>query len=328
MGEGWASNPVGEVYDILGQTWDSWWNPQSMVNVCVVTLNTGSAPRQFVYASTSHKYCDGGGAATFMHSLSEQYEARVRGELGDLDETPMLRVMQERLQNYLQGFPCVPGTVDAYFQDINHDSFNHGGGQTSGVVFTPAICDLMRVAGLRMACSEEIAWLACMVCALTRLMPDEKLIKVLLNHNGKLGEAEGGVGCTAQYVLLSIPCAGPRANTPLADVASRVKYAVINGKFRRPGPCEQTHAKVNIGGMVGIDGNFSQVFRTHRPRKGGRSRAPHVLQLRMDNEGSVWCVKDFKLHRNWKADDFWKATICVGMQFVEGWFADPLSWEE
>jgi hypothetical protein len=210
--------------------------------------------------------------------------------------------------------------------DINGDSFNYDSGHTVGVQFSEAVCDLMRVAGLRMACSEEIAWLSCMVCALFRLMPDEKLIKILMVHNGQLGEAQGVIGCTSQYVLLSIPCANERKNTPLADVASRVKYAVTNGKFTRPEPCEQAHAKINIGGMVGTDGNFKQAFKTSRPKKGMRSRAPHVLQLRMDNEGATWCVKDFKLHRLWDPKMFWEATVCASQEIAEGWFADPLSW--
>lgn len=323
----WKQNVADKVNDVLGRSWEQWWNPRSMFNVCVVTLNTGSGPRQFLYATTSHKYCDGGSAAAFVHSLSEHYEARTRGECGAILETPVLRVQQERLWNYLSGRPCPKGSVDAYFQDINHDCFYHDSGNGVGVCFTERVCDVMRVAGLRMACSEEIAWLACIVCALFRLMPDEKLIKVLMVHNGRLGDAEGVIACTNQYVVLSVPCASERSNTPLADVASRVKHAVTNGRFTRPAPCEQTHAKINIGGMIGSDGDFVQVFRSHRPKKGGRSRAPHALQLRMDNEGGTWCVKDFKLHRLWDPKTFWEATLCASQEIAQGWFINPLAEE-
>ena len=120
--------------------------------------------------------------------------------------------------------------------------------------------------GLRIACSEEIAWLACITCALCRLMPDEKVMKILIVHNGRMGEAEGAVACTSQYVMLSIPCTVNRSNTPVADIASRVKFAITHGKFARPGPCEQSHAKINIGGMAGKDGDFSQLFKKHRCR--------------------------------------------------------------
>ena len=88
---------------------------------------------------------------------------------------------------------------------------------------------------------------------------------------------------------------------------------------------EQTHAKINIGGKVGVDGNFSQIFKRHRPRKNGHSRAPHILQIRMDNE-DTWGVKDFKLHGLWSAKMLWEATICAGHEIAEGWFNHPLSW--
>merc|ERR1712166_1581861 len=97
-------------------------------------------------------------------------------------------------------------------------------------------------------------------------------------HNGRLGDAEGLVACTSQYVLLSIPCACDRSNTPLADIASRVKFAVTNNRFSRPEPCEQAHVKINIGGMIGKDGDFVQHCRTSKGRKGSVSGARHVLQ--------------------------------------------------
>jgi hypothetical protein len=296
-----------------------------MANVCIVNLNVEGRIRQFLYCSTSHKYCDGGGAAAFVRSLVEHYECCVKASRNYCSESPILHLQQDRLLNYLSGNACPSGTVDAYFQDINSDVFYHDIGRSVAVNFTDRVCDSVRMVGLRAACSEEIAWLACITCALCRLMPDEKLIKILMVHNGRFGEAEGAVGCVSQYVMLTIPCTG-ECDVPLADVVSRVKYAVSNGKFTRPGPCEQAHAKINIGGMVGGDGGFSQVFRTLRPKKGGRSRAPHVIQLRMDNEGGLWIVKDFKCHKILDPEQFWKAVLCVSQEIGQGWFTNPLSW--
>eukprot|EP00928_Gymnodinium_smaydae_P005193 TRINITY_DN11785_c0_g2_i1.p1 TRINITY_DN11785_c0_g2~~TRINITY_DN11785_c0_g2_i1.p1 ORF type:complete len:1479 (-),score=258.43 TRINITY_DN11785_c0_g2_i1:130-4020(-) len=324
--DGTASNIADEVNRVLCDNWDSFWNPQSMVNVCIINLDIESVVRQFVYCSTSHKYSDGGSIAAFVHALGESYEAQVGAQTAPLlDASHVLRLQQERLWNYLQARPCPHGSIDAYFQDINNDSFHHGRGSTVAVYFTERVCESVRTAGLRMACSEEIAWLSCMICALCRLMPDEKLIKVLMVHNGRLGEAENVIACTSQYVLLTIPCANDRTNTPLADIASRVKHAVTNGKFRRPEPCEQTHAKINIGGMIGSDGHFTQIFKTHRGKKSGESRAPHVLQIRMDNEGGIWSVKDFKLNKLWDPKTFWQATLCASQEIADGWFNDSLT---
>lgn len=323
---GWTEDLADEVHAILGQTWDSWWDPQSMVNVCMINLNQGDRLRQFLYCSTSHKYCDGGGAAAFVRALVESYECCVRAEQVVCTESPVLKLQQDRLWNYLSGQPCAEGTIDAYFQDINHDTFYHDIGNSVAVHFTDRVCESVRVVGLRVGCSEEIAWLTCITCALCRLMPDEKLIKILMVHNGRIGHAEGSIACVSQYVMLTIPCAGERGNVPLADVASRVKFAVTNGKFTRPAPCEQAHAKINIGGMVGSDGNFSQVFKTQRSRKAGRSRAPHVVQLRMDNEGGMWIVKDFKCHKIFEPQQFWTAVICASQEIAQGWFTNPVSW--
>lgn len=289
-----------------------------------------------MYATCSHKYCDGGSGAALVHALAEHYDARVErsgkgGAAGEaivpavLVETPVLRLQHERLVNYLMGLPSPAGGVDAMFMDINHDSFSHGHGQGVGVEFSTAVCDMMRLTGKRMVCSEEIAWLSCILCALFRLMPDERLLKIMIVHNGRMGEAENVIACTNQYVMLTIPCGSDRANTPLADVASRVKYAVTNGKFHRPGPCEQSHAKINIGGMAGADGSFRQVFRTARPKKGMWSRAQHCLQLRMDNEGGTWIVKDFKIHCNWTPQMFWEATVCAGVEISRGLCTNPLA---
>eukprot|EP00747_Dinoflagellata_sp_TGD_P021287 gnl/TRDRNA2_/TRDRNA2_128405_c0_seq1.p1 gnl/TRDRNA2_/TRDRNA2_128405_c0~~gnl/TRDRNA2_/TRDRNA2_128405_c0_seq1.p1 ORF type:complete len:517 (-),score=69.61 gnl/TRDRNA2_/TRDRNA2_128405_c0_seq1:193-1590(-) len=324
--DGWSKNQADEVYDAVGQAWTSWYDSRSMVNVCLIMLNTGSETKQYLYCTLSHKYCDGGCAATFVHALRESYEARMRAEESPGIQSAILQVQQDRLWSYLSGRRCPQGSVDAYFMDINNDSFYHDIGHTVGAYFTERVCNTMRAVGLRIGCSEEIAWLACITCALFRLMPDEKIIKIMMVHNGRLGDAENAIGCVSQYVMFSILCTNERKNTPLADVACRVKYAVTNGKFTRPGPCEQAHAKVNIGGMIGADGHFSQVFRTHRAKKPGTSRAPHVLQLRMDNEGTTWSVKDFKCHKLWEPKVFWETTICAGLEIADGWFVNPLSW--
>jgi hypothetical protein len=327
--DGHAANVADEVHDFLGDdaTWKSWWDPRSMVNVCVINLDAPGSSRQFLYATTSHKYSDGGGAAAFVRALVESYDSCVTGQSHSSIESPVLQLQSERLWTYLSGQPCSAGSVDAYFQDINSDTFYHDIGNSIPVSFTDRVCDLLRVVGLRVGCSEEIAWLSCMACALCRLMPHVKVLKIMMVHNGRLGDAEGSVACVSQYVMLSIPCSNERSNTPLADIASRVKYAVTNGKFMRPAPCEQAHAKINIGGMVGKDGCLSQVFRSHRSRKPGRSRAPHIVQLRMDNEGGTWMVKDFKCHRLFEARQFWQAVVCAGLEIAEGWFTNPLSWD-
>mmetsp|Transcript_39749 Transcript_39749/g.78599 ORF Transcript_39749/g.78599 Transcript_39749/m.78599 type:complete len:1454 (-) Transcript_39749:105-4466(-) len=348
--EGWAKNIADEVLDVLNKRSQDWWDPQAMFNFCVVNLRTESmSSRQFLYTSTSHKHTDGGAAAALIHAIRETYEALQQqqqqqkqqqqldgGDVGcgavlgggsAIRETPVLKVQQERLWHYLEGRACPRGSIDAYFFDINNDSFYHDMGNSLGVVLTPRVCDVVRMAGLRMACSEEIAWLACMVCALLRLMPNERLIKILMVHNGRLGDAEGLVACTSQYVMLSLTFGAfdGHAGTPLADVASRVRYAVTAGNFTRPESCEQAHAKVNVGGMLGTDGHFHQLFRTHRPRKPGQSRAPHVLQIRMDNEGEAWSVKDFKLHKYWEAKLFWEALVCAARAFAQGRFDERIS---
>ena len=76
--QGWASNLADEVQDVLGQTWEDWWNPQSGVNMCVVTLNTASGPRQFLYCVTSHKYSDGGAGASLVHAVVEGHDPHCR----------------------------------------------------------------------------------------------------------------------------------------------------------------------------------------------------------------------------------------------------------
>ena len=75
---------------------------------------------------------------------------------------------------------------------------------------------------------------------------------------------ERGVDCTSQYVILSIPCACERCGTPIADIANRDKNDITHGKFRRHGSNEQTHARINIGGMTWSSGDFSQIFKTSK----------------------------------------------------------------
>merc|ERR1712117_194420 len=111
----------------------------------------------------------------------------------------------------------------------------------------------------------------------------------------------------------------------MGDIASRVKHAITNGKFKRPAAGEQAHAKINIGGMIGSEGGWTQVFKSAWSRKSSWSRAPHVLQLRMDNEGGIWCVKDFKLHQFWNPQSFWEAVMCIGLEIADGCFNDPLA---
>jgi len=320
----WTKNPADEVHSFLMQQWETWCDQKSNVNVCAVNFQSSTGTRQFVYCSVTHKYADGGAAAAIVHTLVECYEARIRSEPHTAPESKVLAVNQQRLQQFLSGRNCPEGAVDAFFFDILNDMYYHDMGHSITAQFTQQICDLLRVVGLRMACSEEIAWLACMTCALFRLMPDEKLLKLMIVHNGRMGDAEGAVACTSQYVVLSIACASERSNTPLADVASRVKYAVTHGRFRRPAPAEQCHAKINLGGEVGTDGNFSQVFRTSRGKKSSWSRAAHILQLRMDSEAGIWIVKDFKFHKLFDAKSFWESTICVASEIADGWFANPV----
>ena len=238
---------------------------------------------------------------------------------------PILDVHQRRLQNYLEHEACPKEAVDVYIFDIVNSIYRHEYGQSVAVNFTEKVCDTMRRAGLRMSCSEEIAWMACIVCAMFRLMPDEKFIKILLVHNGRLGEAEGGVACTSQYVMLSIPCTCARSGTPIADIASRVKYDITHGRFRRPGSNEQAHARINIGGMAGSIGDFSQVFKTSKGKNSSWSRAPYIIQLRMDNEGGIWCVKDFKCHQMIEAYLFWQTVVCVGLELSDGCFTNPVA---
>eukprot|EP00930_Biecheleria_cincta_P045226 TRINITY_DN31177_c0_g1_i1.p1 TRINITY_DN31177_c0_g1~~TRINITY_DN31177_c0_g1_i1.p1 ORF type:complete len:1417 (+),score=245.79 TRINITY_DN31177_c0_g1_i1:108-4358(+) len=325
---GWNNNQAEEVYSILYGSWESWWRPRSALNICMVNLDSSSKCQQFLYCSITHKYADGGAAAAFVHALNENYETLLRKEQPSCQEHPILAVQQQRLQNYLEGEACPEGTVDVYIFDIVNSIYQHEYGQSVAVNFTEQVCDVMRIAGLRMSCSEEIAWMACIVCAMFRLLPDEDCIKILLVHNGRLGEAEGAVACVSQYVMLSIPCACGRSCTPIADIASRVKYDITHGRFRRPGSNEQAHARINIGGMAGTVGDFSQVFKTSKSKTSSWSRAPYIIQLRMDNEGGIWCAKDFKCHQILEASHFWQTVVCVGMELSDGCFTNPVAAEQ
>lgn len=325
---GWNNNQADEVYSVLYGNWESWWRARSALNICMVNLDSSSKCQKFLYCSITHKYADGGAAAAFVHALNENYEALLRKEQPSTQEHPVLSVNQQRLQNYLEGEACPEGNVDIYLFDIASSIYQHEYGQSVAVNFTEQACDTMRIAGLRMSCSEEIAWMACIVCAMFRLLPDEKIIKVLLVHNGRLGEAEGAVACVSQYVMLSIPCACARSNTPIADIASRVKYDITHGRFRRPGSNEQAHARINIGGMAGTVGDFAQVFKTSKGRSSSWSRASYIIQLRMDNEGGIWYVKDFKCHQIIEASLFWQTVVCMGLELSEGCFTSPVAVEQ
>ena len=195
------------------------------------------------------------------------------------------------------GGACV-ASVDVYLFDINNLIFEYDFGTSSATTLSEESCDLMRSVSLRLACSEEIAWLSCIVASMSRMMPNEDVLKIMIVHNGRMGEAEStAVACISSYVMLTIPCLSIRREAiPLADIASLVKDKISQSQFRRPEPCEQAHAKINIGGMAGRIGDFEQIFKKHRVRTGGTSRATHVIQLRMDNEDGIWCVKDFKCH--------------------------------
>mmetsp|Transcript_78171 Transcript_78171/g.121958 ORF Transcript_78171/g.121958 Transcript_78171/m.121958 type:complete len:1461 (+) Transcript_78171:78-4460(+) len=315
-------NVAGKVHNVLGKNWYTFWNDESPVNICVVEL----AGKQYLYCSITHQYADGGAAAAFAHSLREHYDLQCQPHKPSVVEHPILKVHQERLQRYLRGDPCPEGSLDVYLFDINGHIFQNDWGHSLGVYFSDNVCNTMRMVGLRVACSEEIAWLICITCSLCRLLPDEELIKILIVHNGRIGDAEGGVACTSQYVTFSIPCANLRSETPLADIASRVKFAIAHGKFTRPAPSDQFHARINLGGEIGKDGDFQQLFKEHRSKKPGWSRATYILQLRMDSEGGNWKVKDYKCHQLIDSTLFWQTAICVGLEIADGWFTSPLSY--
>ncbi|CAJ1354092.1 unnamed protein product [Effrenium voratum] len=291
---------------------------------CLVNLESEGTITSFLYCSVTHKYGDGGAAAALVTALGEAYDTLANGGALSSAEHPVETVNQQRLWKYLTS-PGQEGQVDMYLFDIVSDMHNHAYGQSVGVDLGASVCDLLRAAALRLSCSEEIAWLSCLSCAMLRLLPDEKLLKIMLVHNGRLGDAEGAVACVSNYVMITIPCLD-RYNTPLADVCSRVKHAVTHGQFRRPSPCEQAHARINIGGMIGTDGQFTQLFRSPRGgREPGWSRAPYVIQLRMDNEGGIWCVKDFKCHQMLDASSYWTSVVCAAQEIAEGCFTNPLA---
>eukprot|EP00435_Cladocopium_sp_Y103_P054863 s86_g18.t1 len=317
-------NLADEVYRVMNESGWAWWRSDSSLNMCLIQLEQNSEVTSCVYCSVTHKYADGGAVAAFVTALSEAYAMLERGEMPSCEEHPVLAVQEQRLWRYLEGLPGREGQVDVYLFDIVNDMYNHKWGHSVGVDFTMKICDLVRAAGRRMACSEEIAWICCMSCAMLRLMPDEEMLKLMIVHNGRLGDAEGAVACVSNYVMLRIPCL-ERGNTPVADICSRVKYMVTHGQFSRPRSTEQAHARLNIGGMIGTDGNFVQLFKTGRGRDPSWSRAPYVIQLRMDNEGGIWCVKDFKCHEFLDPTTFWRAAVGAAQEIAEGNFTTPVA---
>jgi len=322
MSSGQDEGEADEVYRVMNESGWDWWNSASALNMCLVNLQANDQVVQYLYCSVTHKYADGGAIAAFVHALGEAYASLSRGERPSCSEHPVLGVQTQRLKRYLSGLPGKEGAVDVYLFDIVNDTYYHKWGHSVGVQFTQGVCDTMRMAGLRMSCSEEISWLSCIVAAMFRMLPD-KLLHIMVVHNGRLGDAEGAVACTSNYVMLSIPCLDAAA-TPLADIASRVKHAISSGKFYRPTTCQQAHARINIGGMIGKDGDFTQVFKTSRSRSAAWSRAPYVIQLRMDNEGGIWCVKDFKCHEFVDPRTFWTSAVCIGREIAEGAYTNPV----
>ena len=314
-----------EVFRVMnGSGWD-WWKKDSPLNMCLINLDiNGEVPTFCLYCSVTHKYGDGGAAAALVTAVADAYAALERGEPVSRQEHPVVSVQEQRLWRYLEGKPGEKKNVDVYLFDIVGDIYNHKWGHSVGTDLTDSVCDLVRAAGRKMACSEEIAWLGCMSCAMLRLLPEEQLLKLLIVHNGRLGQAEGAVACVSNYVMVKIPCID-KTTTPIADICSRVKYAISQGDFCRPRSTEQAHARINIGGMIGTDGHFVQLFKSAGTgREAGWSRAPYMIQLRMDNEGGIWCVKDFKCHEFLDPTTFWRATVAVAQDIATGKYTNPL----
>ena len=313
-----------EAYNVMNEfVWD-WWRSDSPLNMCLIRLEQNSEVTSCLYCSVTHKYADGGAVAAFVTALHEAYtQLEQNTEKPSCEEHPVLAVQEQRLWRYLEGLPGQEGQVDVYLFDVANDMYSRCWGYSIGVDLTPEICDLVRAAGRRMASSEEIAWIACMSCSMLRLMPDENVLKLMIVHNGRLGDAEGAVACVSNYVMLRIPCLD-RANTPIADICSRVKYTVTHSQFSRPRSTEQAHARLNIGGMIGTDGNFAQLFKTGHGRDPFWSQANYVIQMRMDNEGGIWCVKDFKCHEFLDPATFWRAAVGAAQEIAEGNFNTPI----
>jgi hypothetical protein len=323
----WKGDLAQQVHHALGPLWSSDWNEKSPVKAYMAELRLGAQSRQFLYVAITHKYADGGAVSAFLQALSDAYASRLEGRPRPPAPHSALEVNHQRFRRYLDGGAAPLASVDVYLFDINNLTFQYKFGTSSGVYFSESACSLMRHVGARLACSEEIAWLSCIVCSMSRLMPREDVLKIMIVHNGRMGEAESSaVACVSQYVMLTIPClSSRRSTTPLADIASLVKDTISHNHFRRPEPCEQAHAKINIGGMAGRIGDFEQIFKEHRCRPGGRSRATHVIQLRMDNEAGIWCVKDFKCHNDLDGLRFWEMALSVGVEVCDGWFLNALS---
>lgn len=324
----WEGDLAKQVQSAMGPLWAEW-NEKVPVQAFMAELRLGQEVRQFLYISITHKYADGGAVSAFLQALSGAYTSRLEGRPPAPSQHPVLEVNHQRFQRYLEGGAAPSASVDVYLFDINNQTFQYKFGTTSGVCISENTCNLMRSVGVTLACSEEIAWLSCIVCSMCRLMPHEEVLKIMIVHNGRMGEAESGaVACISQNVMLTIPClSSRRAVTPLADIACIVKDTISHHHFRRPEPCEQAHAKINIGGMAGRVGDFEQIFKAHRVRPGGKSRAAHIVQLRMDNEDGIWCVKDFKCHNDFDSSRFWEMALSVGLEICDGWFLNPLHWK-
>eukprot|EP00913_Durusdinium_trenchii_P001207 g1110.t2 len=101
------------------------------------------------------RYGDGGAIAAFVTALGDTYAALERGEVPSGDEHPVLGVQEGRLRRYLTGLPGRPGEVDVYLFDVVSDMYNHRWGHSVGTDFSWKVCELVRVAGRRLACSQD-----------------------------------------------------------------------------------------------------------------------------------------------------------------------------
>mmetsp|Transcript_60797 Transcript_60797/g.112803 ORF Transcript_60797/g.112803 Transcript_60797/m.112803 type:complete len:1471 (-) Transcript_60797:43-4455(-) len=326
--DSWQANPAEQADAVFRSRQSSWWDNAAAVNNCVVSLECGMEKKHFFYSSITHKYADGGASAAYVHSVGDFYQQlRSHNAAAATEHTPVLEILENRLWRYVSAARCPQGSMDVYTFDIVHDIYDHQRGLSLNVEITPKVCEMMHLAGQCMGVSEEVAWMVCLTCALCRLLPDENIIKILLVHSGRMGDAAGAVASMSQYVMLVIPVARPRAATPLADIASRVSDAITKGLFRRAAPCEQAHMRVNINGVIGRAGPFAQVFKnpSWRWRDGRPSRAAYAIQLRMDKEGPTFSVKDFKCNEVLNARQFWHAVTCIGLEFATGACDDLLA---
>eukprot|EP00971_Amphidinium_carterae_P159388 3159494-Amphidinium_carterae.1 len=216
----WQDNPADQAHELIRTTQSSWWDHRIAVNNCVVILKRGEEKKTFWYSSLTHKYADGGAAAAYVHSVGDFYQQLRSGSAISVEQGPVVEILERRLWRYVSAL-CPQDPFAALSFDIVNDIYDHGKGMSLNVEIAPKVCNMMHIAGQCMGVSEEVAWLVCFTCALCRLLPDEKVIKILLVHSGRTGNAADAVACVSQYVMFAIPVARPRAEIPLADIASR-----------------------------------------------------------------------------------------------------------